>query len=592
MGRWIRWQGVVAFVVVAGLVAAVWFLLVDRAVERLIEQAGTAAVGAKVELDQADITLIPLGVTLSRLQVTNPDEPMTNAVEIARIAGSLDGLNLLRRKVIIEEVALDGVRFHTQRTTSGALTEQPKQPDGIPSKTGELFALPDIRLHDPKDILAKELDGLKSLSLADQLRAEVETEKEKWKQRIAELPDRAKLDEYKKRIEGLKSSGKGGLGGILGGVAEVQKIQEELKRDLDRLTGAKKDLEQTVASLKQRAGDIAKTPQEDVKRLMERYSLSGQGLANLTRALFAGPLAGYVETALRWHQRLEPLLSRSTEGKAEAIEVEVVKPLRGKGVDVRFKERAPLPDFLVRTARASVEVPAGMIRGTVKNITPDQPILGSPMTFSFAGEQLKGLESVTLDGTVNRVNRAKPKDTAQVKVAAYRLEHLGLGGEGAPVTLKQGLADLDVKASLEGRRIDATVGSRVRSVQMAVGGKLGAGPVGEAIAGALADIQTFRVNAEIAGVREQYEVRLDSDLDQVLKDAVGRQAKAQIAKLEGQLRAAIDEKVEAKLSDVRRNLGGFDPFLQDLVGRLNLGKDILKLGTGGIGGKSGLHLPF
>lgn len=233
-----------------------------------------------------------------------------------------------------------------------------------------------------------------------------------------------------------------------------------------------------------------------------------------------------------------------------------------------------------------------MIRGTVKNITPDQPILGSPMTFSFAGEQLKGLESVTLDGTVNRVNRAKPKDTAQVKVAAYRLEHLGLGGEGAPVTLKQGLADLDVKASLEGRRIDATVGLRVRSAQMAVGGKLGAGPVGEAIAGALAGIQTFRVNAEIAGVREQYEVRLDSDLDQVLKDAVGRQAKAQIAKLEGQLRAAIDEKIEAKLSDVRRNLGGFDPILQDLVGRLNLGKDILKLGTGGIGGKSGLHLPF
>ena len=77
-----------------------------------------------------------------------------------------------------------------------------------------------------------------------------------------------------------------------------------------------------------------------------------------------------------------------------------------------------------------------------------------------------------------------------------------------------------------------------------------------------------------------------------MKDAVGRQAKAQIAKLEGQLRAAIDEKIEAKLSDVRRNLGGFDPILQDLVGRLNLGKDILKLGTGGIGGKSGLHLPF
>lgn len=594
MGKWIRWQGLIAFVVVVGLMAAIWFLLLDQAVEWLIERAGTAAVGAKVELGRADVTLVPLGLTLSRLQVANPDEPMTNAVEIARIAGSLDGLNLLRRKVIIEEMVLDGVRFNTQRTTPGAVAERPKKPEDAPSKFDELFSLPEVRLQDPKEILAKELDGLKSLTLAENLRAEAEAEKDKWKQRIAELPDRTKLDEYRKRIEGLKSAGKGGLGGILG-VGEAQKIHEDLTRDLERIAGTKKDLEQTVASLKQRAGDIAKTPQEDVKRLMEKYSFSGQGLTNLTRTLFAGPIAGYVETALRWHERLEPLFSPSegeppnTQAKTE---VELVKPLRGKGMDVRFKERAPLPDFLIRTARASVDIPAGAIQGTMKNITPDQHILGSPMTFAFAGEQLKGLESISLDGTVNRVNRAKHKDRVQVKVVAYRLENLGLGAEGAPVSLKQGLADLNVKATLEGGGIDATVGSRIRSMQMAASGKLAAGPVGEAIAGALSDIKAFQLTAKVTGTQERYDVQLDSDIDQILKDAVGKQAKAQIAKLEGQLRAAVEEKVESKLKEVRGSLGGFDPLVQDLIGRLNLGKDILKLGAGGLGGKSGLKLPF
>jgi uncharacterized protein (TIGR03545 family) len=273
-------------------------------------------------------------------------------------------------------------------------------------------------------------------------------------------------------------------------------------------------------------------------------------------------------------------------------EVEVVKPLRGKGVDVRFKEQAPLPDFLIRTARASVEIPAGAIKGTVKHITPDQHILGSPMMFAFAGEQLKGLESISLDGTVNRVNRAKPKDTAQVKVAAYRLENLELGSEGAPVSLKQGLADLNLKATLEGGGIDATAGSRVRSVHMAAGRKLAAGPVGEAIAGALADIKAFRVDAKISGRQERYDVQFDSDIDQVLKDAVGKQAKAQIAKLEGPLRAAIEEKLDAKLKEVRGSLGEFDPLVKELIGRLDLGKDILKLGPGGLGGKSGLKLSF
>jgi hypothetical protein len=91
---------------------------------------------------------------------------------------------------------------------------------------------------------------------------------------------------------------------------------------------------------------------------------------------------------------------------------------------------------------------------------------------------------------------------------------------------------------------------------------------------------------------EQYDVQLDPALDLILKDTVGKQAKAQIAKFEGQLRAAIDEKVETTLSEVRGNIGGFGPLLKDLIGRLNLGKDILKLGRGGIGGKSGLQAPF
>ena len=127
MAKWIRWQGVVAFVVVAGVFAIVWLLLVDMWVERAIERAGTAAVGAKVELDAADLSLMPLGLTLTRLQVTNPDEPMTNAVEIARITGAFDPLELLRRKVIVDAMTVDGVRFNTPRRTSGAIEATPKK---------------------------------------------------------------------------------------------------------------------------------------------------------------------------------------------------------------------------------------------------------------------------------------------------------------------------------------------------------------------------------------------------------------------------------------------------------------------------------
>lgn len=589
MGKWVRWQGVVAFVVVTGLLALVWFLLVDTWVQRAIERAGTAAVGAKVELDAADLSLMPLGLTLTRLQVTNPDEPMTNAVEITKITGTLDTLELLRRKVIVDAMAVDGMRFNTPRRTSGAIATTPKQ-KVAPSEGFGDFGLPSVQLNDPKEILAKELDSLQSLKLAETLRAEVQAEKDKWQQQIAALPDKAKLNEYKQRIEKLKSAGQGGLSGVLGGVQEVSAIHDELRRDLDRITGVKTGLEQTLASLKTRAADVARLPQEDVKRLMEKYSVSGQGLANVTRVLFSGPLADYVQTAVQWHQRLEPFLSRSTEQKAA---VEVVKPLRGKGVDVRFPERAPLPEWLIRTCRVSLEIPAGAISGEVKNVTAEQHVLGIPLTFAFSGEKLNGIDAIKIDGTINRVDRAKPQDTVHLKLAAYQLDQLKLGGEQTPISLTQGVADLDVRATLRGPSLDAAIVSKMRGVRIEAAKTLAPGPVGEAIAGALADVKAFQVKADVAGTLDQFDTKVESDLDEVLKEAVGKQAKAQVAKLESQLRTAIDEKVGPQLAEIRGKLGGFDPLIQDLAGRLNLGQDILKLGAGGLGGKTGgFKLPF
>ncbi|MEJ2097581.1 MAG: TIGR03545 family protein, partial [Deltaproteobacteria bacterium] len=90
MKRWIRWQGFIPFVCIVGLMLVFWYVFLDRIVERVIESAGTRMVGAKVEMDKADVSLFPLGLAIQRLQVTNPDSPMTNAVDIAAMKLSLD----------------------------------------------------------------------------------------------------------------------------------------------------------------------------------------------------------------------------------------------------------------------------------------------------------------------------------------------------------------------------------------------------------------------------------------------------------------------------------------------------------------------
>ena len=71
---------------------------------------GTEMIGAKVELGAADVSLMPVGLVLSGLAVTDPAEPMTNAVEVARLSLDIEGGELLRRKVIITTMAVEGIR--------------------------------------------------------------------------------------------------------------------------------------------------------------------------------------------------------------------------------------------------------------------------------------------------------------------------------------------------------------------------------------------------------------------------------------------------------------------------------------------------
>jgi uncharacterized protein (TIGR03545 family) len=581
-GGRIRRSGVIAFVVVTALLAAVWWLLVDGMIECAIERAGTQAVGAKVELAAADLTLLPLGLTLTGLQVTDSDEPMTNAVEVSRISFLMDGLNLLRRKVIINEMTVDGVRFGTPRKTSGAIG---KQEPGMARKIARTkFVLPSAQIPDVKEILSKE--ELQSLKLAETLRADIQAEQDRWKQQMAELPNKAKFDDYKQRLEKVKSAGKGGLGGIVGGAGEAAAIQKDLGRDLDNMTTAKKTFDSNLAQFRKRLDEATKAPEEDLRRIRDKYTLSPQGLANMSSALIEGPLGGGIETTLRWYARLQPYLQSGGEHKGAA---EIVKPLRGKGVDVRFKEQAPLPDVLIRTAKIGLDLPAGLVSGTIRNITAEQHLLGAPTTFEFAGDNLTGLQSVKLDGEINRIDPAMPHDAGTLNVRGYRLLDLALStDENLPISVQEAWTDFDLKAGLRGDALNAGLAATLQSVKIAVGAKPDAGAIAKAVASALSDVKGLHLKADVAGTVKQYDIRVSSDLDQVLKQALGRQMQEQTGKFESQLRAAIAEKAAKPLGDLKTGFGSLAGVGDELTSRIQQAGSLTK----GVGAPGGLKLPF
>ena len=565
----VRWQGLIAFVVVLIVVMGVWFLAADSVIKAVIEKTGTHVVGAKVELGAADLSISPFGISLTGLQVTNPDAPMTNAVQVDRMALSVEGAKLFRRKVIVKEMTLAGVRLNTPRKTSGAISRRPSAaPESVER---EKFTLPDLAIPNVDEILQRE--KLQSLELVKSLKADLQAEKDQWQKRLAELPDKAKLEQYRERMEKVQSAKKGGLVEVLGGAKEAVAVQKEIRGDLDRIKTARKELEQNLASFRKRIDEVAKAPQTDVNRLKEKYALSPNGLTNMSRLVFGGKISKWADTALDWYERLRPVLERVKERKKGG---EVVKPVRGKGADVRFKEHEPLPDFLVRIARVSMEIPAGSIKGQIKNITPDQDVLGIPLTYNFSGENLKGLQSVKLNGTLNHVNPSSPKDTANLDIRGYQVADLSLSDSPQlPIALKKASADFNADAVLSGQAVKANLLAGLKSVLISTGVKKDAGPLAKAMASSLSDVKRFNVKADISGTLKDYDMRLSSDLDRVLRNAVGKQVRTQAASLEKELKARISEKVNGPLSELKADLGGLDAVGSELTSRLNMGLDLL-----------------
>lgn len=198
-------------------------------------------------------------------------------------------------------------------------------------------------------------------------------------------------------------------------------LQKELSRDLDIIKTAQKELGQNMTSLRKRMAEVKKAPQEDVRRLKEKYSPSPEGLANASRLFFGKKVGNWIDTFLNWHKKLGPILERVKERKHGR---EVVKPTRGKGVDVRFKEQEAYPDFFIRIAHVAIEIPAGLVNGQVRNITPDQDILGVPLMYEVAGVNLTGIASLKIDGSLNHVDPSFSKDTANVLIRGYDISDM------------------------------------------------------------------------------------------------------------------------------------------------------------------------
>lgn len=552
MRQWIRWWGLGVFLFI---VLVIW-LGMNPLIKWSIEAAGTRMVGAEVELDSVSFSFSPVGLELDRLQVTNPDEPMRNRVEVARIEMALNGYALLRRQFIAENMVVEGLRFNTERERSGEVIEPPSetgdaQGDGGGFDIGRV--LPGMDLPDPSAIAAEESERLQGR--AGELEQEAAEIEQGWEERIRQLPDSDTMDGYRARLDEIEDMDR------LRQVAAVRELRDDIGDDLERVRSLRDRLEEDRERVGEITARVRALPAEEASRLIAATGVD-QGFAGVTRQLLGEKLSNWVVLGLGGYEMASRLL-----GGGEA-EDEKARPPRGEGETIRFPEEEPLPGFLVkRAALDGVFHLAGReidFEGRIENITHQPAIWGRPMTLTIDG-QGEGGAVLAVNGTFD--HRESPsRDELTFSLDRFTFTDAVISDSSRlPIVLERGLADFQGNLVVTDGRLDSSVTARFTEARFDAGAGEG-GDVVDRLARAIEGVSAFRMNLDLDGTPGSPDIRLRSDLDNIIGNAIGNEARREIAQareeLEQELRAEVGPQLES-LAEYQRQLEVYEERIEE-----------------------------
>src|SRR5690606_22708956 len=108
------------------VLAAFYLLLAGPLLKMALESLGSQANGARVEVASVSLSFNPIGLQLQGVAVTDARQPMRNALEFESALAELELAPLWLGKAIVRELSIDGLRFGTARSESGALPDVPQ----------------------------------------------------------------------------------------------------------------------------------------------------------------------------------------------------------------------------------------------------------------------------------------------------------------------------------------------------------------------------------------------------------------------------------------------------------------------------------
>ena len=372
MARFIRWQGMVAFVLLSALVAGLLYLFAESLVKSAIVSSVESAFGAEVNVAEVQLGYSPLQLSVLGLQVTDKDSPTQNLFSFERATAAVDVWQYLFGKIIIDELEVSQLAFSGVRSQAGKVyvdDVSDKAEESLSDQAKAILPEVDMQLPDIKALL--DDSNLLTLKASNELKNSYKVEQAKLKALKTQLPSKAKLKSYQDKVEALGKMKVSSLADIEKIKTEFDKIKVEFKTDQALIKKAKQQVLNSKEVLAQQIDALKNAPTKDWQQIEKKYQLDSIDTEDFAHILFGEKARGYVQKAQWAYEQISPLM---TDMKSDGTTSEVKSHADGRFIF--FKEDSPLPAILIKKALFSIKLEQGEVKITGSELTHQHWIRG------------------------------------------------------------------------------------------------------------------------------------------------------------------------------------------------------------------------
>ncbi|MDR1696267.1 MAG: TIGR03545 family protein [Endomicrobium sp.] len=478
--KFFRTSFVIPALIIAALITVFFIFYIDVYLKKAFISAGEAAFGAKVEIGSLKTKFTNFSLNIDALKIGDKDNEFKNFLDIDNINFKARFIPLLSKKVIIDNMSIDGLKWDTARKTSNKLPAKKKKDknpreENFLEKTikeaqkqtiAEFNSFPGVKKFDeiqkqikdfsPQSVV--DMAGIRSVSKIQTSYVDIMGKYDSYAKTINSIDVQTQINAMKtaaEKISGTSIKTAADAANLKKNLQDLDAGRKELEKTYNDLKAVQTSIAKDITNQKNMFKDISSLINQDVDSICSKLSIPNLDFKNISRMLFGDAWvnrAGKVLYYMEFIRKYMPEKSKEDENKTEVKE-------RMKGRDVIYPLKRGLPSLLIENISVSgttggegkENVPLAF-KGSVKNITSDQKLTGRNTTFEITGDDAG--QKIGLSGKFDRLTGIA-EDTIAFAINCTDAARFGIPETDYTPSLEQAKSSATAEFTLKGSDFSA-----------------------------------------------------------------------------------------------------------------------------------------